>query len=85
MFLTSCNQQVDNNWVPDTRSSAQKAVEDEGYQYIKSNWAIFFSCAKDDSAFTSEEVVAKNSNGKEVTLKVCCGWPLSFKGCTVRH
>lgn len=66
-------------------SGAEQAVFDEWYEIVRNEWFLIFWCSEDDSALTSQKIIAKNSNWKEVPLKVCCGWPLSFKWCTVRH
>ncbi len=62
---------------------AELAAEDEGYTEIVPTGAVFLGCGKEDSVFTSKHMTAKNENGKQVNLTVCCGF--LFKGCTVRH
>lgn len=83
LLLAGC--EIDTTNIPNepSKSKAYMAVEDEGYTDIVEGSSIWLGCSDDDSVFESKEITAKNSNGKQVTLKVCCG--LIFKGCTVRH
>ena len=64
----------------------RKALDDQGYRNIRITDKAFVligyrGCDGADAArFTA---VATNSNGKDVTLYVCAGWP--FKGATIRN
>lgn len=63
-----------------------KALENQGYTNIRVTDNSFFvvglrGCDGKDAARITATVT--NSQGKDVTLYVCAGWP--FKGATVRN
>lgn len=61
---------------------AYKTLQSAGYSNIKIGGYSLWSCGKDDGA--SNTFTAMNPQGKVVSGVVCCGGPLSFKGCTIR-
>lgn len=67
-------------------TEAVRAVEDLGMTDVvvedSSLLADFYGCGDDDGI--AYEVTAVNPLKKNVKLTVCCGGPLSLKGCTVR-
>jgi len=68
-------------------NEAIKALDDQGFSNISimdrgafgAHWA---GCGEDDGNYYN--VVATNPAGKRVSLLVCCGGAMSFKGCVVR-
>ncbi len=64
--------------------SARSALQSMGFTDIvlDSPKVMFSGCGKDD--FVNHPFRAKNTAGRDVSGTVCCGGPLSFKGCTVR-
>lgn len=76
--LTGC-------WTND--SEAIKALDDQGFTAISitDRGAMFpqwEGCGSDDGCYY--HATATNPIGKRVTLLVCCGGALQFKGCVVR-
>jgi hypothetical protein len=67
-------------------SEAIRALENNGFSKItiqnSGYLAEFHGCDSKDQIWY--EVSATNPIGKQVNMLVCCGGPISFKGCTVR-
>lgn len=68
-------------------SEAIRALTDSGYHDITiTDSSLFFvsmsGCGADDGAVYSAHAI--NVANKPVNVIVCCGGPLSFKGCVVR-
>jgi len=68
-------------------AEAQKALDDNGFSDVTIvdrgfMFAHFHGCAEKDGNWY--EANAKNAKGKPVSMLVCCGAALSFKGCTIR-
>jgi hypothetical protein len=68
-------------------SEAERALKDNGFSDIEitDRSAVlvgFWGCGDDDGA--AYKATAKNAAGNQVTVIVCCGGALSFKGCVVR-
>ena len=65
------------------RSGAEGALHGLGFKDVEVRDPEFWSaCGKGDSV--NHPFTAKNVNGESVRGTVCCGGPLSRKGCTVR-
>lgn len=60
-------------------STAQRALETQGFTEIQLHGLSVFGCAQDD--FFRKEFTAKGASGKTVEGVVCGGF---FKGATVR-
>lgn len=60
----------------ETNGFTDNVIHDHGY------WAGFHGCDGKDGAWY--DATSTNPIGKTVNIVVCCGGPLSFKGCTVR-
>lgn len=78
MFLPAC-------WTDD--SEALRALESNGFTnaHITNRSGVMIGyegCGRDDGAVY--EAMATNAIGKQVTVVVCCGGAMSFKGCVVR-
>jgi hypothetical protein len=65
---------------------AIRTLDDQGYSDIQivdrgimANWE---GCDEKDGAWYNASVT--NPKGKHVTVLVCCGGNLRFKGCTIR-
>lgn len=76
--LTGC-------WTDD--NEARKALDDQGFTNISITergavLAHFQGCGEDDGNWY--HATATNPAGKQVSLLVCCGGAMSFKGCVVR-
>lgn len=67
-------------------SEAVRALETNGFSNVSIQdsgvWGVWHGCDKHDGAWY--DASATNPIGKKVDVVVCCGGPLSFKGCTVR-
>jgi len=63
--------------------AAEQAVLDEWYTEPRVDWISLVWCSEEYSMLTSRVIFAKNVNGKEVRLRVCCG--LIFTWCSIRH
>lgn len=68
-------------------SEAVRTLENNGFSNVSVTssgivGASWHGCDKEDGAY--HEADATNSLGKRVHMVVCCGGPMSFKGCTVR-
>ena len=78
LCLTAC-------WTDD--NEATRALSDNGFTdiHITDHSGVligFEGCGKDDGAVY--HATAKNAAGKQVSVLVCCGGAMSFKGCVVR-
>ncbi len=68
-------------------AEALRSLDDSGFSDVTITdrgflFAHFHGCdAKDGNWY---EANAKNPKGKPVSMLVCCGQALSFKGCTIR-
>lgn len=64
-----------------------RALENNGFSHVSITDSgilvpAFHGCDKHDGAYY--EANATNPAGNQVHMTVCCGGPMSFKGCTVR-
>lgn len=70
----------------DDTSEAIRSLETNGFTQntiIDSGvLGSFHGCGNNDSMWY--EASSTNPIGKKVNVMVCCGGPLSFKGCTIR-
>ena len=70
----------------DDHSEAIKTLETNGFTQNIINdhghWAGFHGCDGKDGSWY--DATSTNPIGKKVNIVVCCGGPLSFKGCTIR-
>ena len=65
------------------RDGATKALTGMGFKNIQLRPAeVWSGCGKGDNA--NNPFTATNPAGQQVSGVVCCGGPISFKGCTVR-
>lgn len=62
----------------------RRALLDAGYRdpQLGPSKLVFTGCAEDEVGWPAR---ATNVRDEQVSVTVCCGGPLSFKGCTVRH
>lgn len=60
-------------------SASTRTLKDSGFTDIRLTGYSYFACSDDDTFHTG--FTAKNSQGREVSGVVCCGW---LKSCTVR-
>ena len=68
-------------------NEATKALSDEGFEDIQitDRGALFAALEGcDDKDMNWYRAAATNPRGRRVSMLVCCGGPLQFKGCTVR-
>lgn len=72
MVLASCTDE----------DGSMRALRSAGYRNIQLGGHSFFGCSDDDGA--SNKFTAIGADGRMVTGQVCCGGPMSFKGCTIR-
>lgn len=68
-------------------AEAIKALDDNGFKDISITdrgfaFANYYGCDTKDGNWYHAN--ATNANGKQVSMLVCCGAAVSFKGCTVR-
>lgn len=65
------------------RAGAEQTLRSLGFKEVHLGAPkVFSGCGKEDMA--NNPFTARNAAGEMVSGVVCCGGPLSFKGCTVR-
>ncbi len=66
------------------RPGAEGALRGLGFTKVQLREPAFFFTGCSDSEKANHPFTAVNSVGQTVSGVVCCGGPLSTKGCTVR-